>query len=409
MTIRDGQVLSAQCALVMLALSHVGCSDADTDGTDRNTLPSSHGATIHADAGLFTIFALNTPYVTVTLCDASSRCADIPYVLLDTGSTGLRVFSSGLELYGADLELPTVASGDGVLGSCELFTGNYLWGAVRYATVRIAELSTKFPIPIQVANDSAVPLDGGQSNCAPLGGDSKSDFVGALPALGILGVGPQVDDVVGYYFECTGASCKAATPAETTDEGTGGRLLNPLAHMPDGYNNGFHVAMPTVGPSGAKSAIGKLTLGIETTDENGLIEGAQVYAVDESRLIDVTVNGVAAKSLLDTGANAYYLSLPDVPLCKNKIYYCPESVTAVDVEFSSGNVRSGPMTISIANAEALLVPPYKNVVFENVGGWASPGNWNFFGMPFFYGRDIAFGFGGTSLNGQPYPNGFVAF
>ena len=50
----------------------------------------------------------NAPFVTVTVCDASNNCQAIDHVLLDTGSSGLRLMPGVLTL---NLPGQTTASG----------------------------------------------------------------------------------------------------------------------------------------------------------------------------------------------------------------------------------------------------------------------------------------------------------
>ena len=58
----------------------------------------------------------NTPYVSVTLCDASNNCQTIPDVMVDTGSAGLRLFANKVTL-----TLPGIPSGNGTLAACAQF------------------------------------------------------------------------------------------------------------------------------------------------------------------------------------------------------------------------------------------------------------------------------------------------
>ena len=80
---------------------------------------------------------VNIPYVSVTVCvPGSAVCQTIDHVLVDTGSTGLRLFASALD---PALFLPaqTDASGN-PLADCAVFASGYSWGAVRRANVRLA-------------------------------------------------------------------------------------------------------------------------------------------------------------------------------------------------------------------------------------------------------------------------------
>jgi len=66
----------------------------------------------------------NRPYVTVTVCDAQNNCQDVDHVLLDTGSTGLRIMPGVLRL-----SLPAQQNADGsVVAECMQYGAGYFWG-----------------------------------------------------------------------------------------------------------------------------------------------------------------------------------------------------------------------------------------------------------------------------------------
>jgi hypothetical protein len=98
----------------------------------------------------------NEPYVSVTICvPGTSNCTTIPHVLLDTGSSGLRLFNSALPTGFAAL-LPGNS-----LGECISYGDNSTqWGSVQTADVQLGQ-QTASSVPIHVINTAFG--DGGAS------------------------------------------------------------------------------------------------------------------------------------------------------------------------------------------------------------------------------------------------------
>ena len=95
-------------AFLTIAISACGggSSSSSSSGTPSNnpTVPQDYfSQSIGSNAISFSVQQVpggnvNTPYVSVQICQpGSSKCQTISNVLLDTGSTGLRIFSSNLD------------------------------------------------------------------------------------------------------------------------------------------------------------------------------------------------------------------------------------------------------------------------------------------------------------------------
>ncbi|MDA8029285.1 MAG: DUF3443 family protein, partial [Nitrospiraceae bacterium] len=135
--------------------------------------------------------AINTPTVTLTICvPSSSTCEDVPNILLDYGSTGLRL-SHTLSISG---ELPQEqASGQGLF-ECYQFVSGYNFGPV--VTAQITLGITPVIVPVQISN-SSLPAP---SSCTQGGTVSSAPFQPYYN--GILGVlFPQYDISSAYYYE----------------------------------------------------------------------------------------------------------------------------------------------------------------------------------------------------------------
>ena len=133
--------------------------------------------------------AVNTPVVTLTICvPNSSTCEDVPNILLDYGSTGLRL-SHTLAIAG---ELPQEQVNGQGLFECYLFVSGYNFGPV--VTAQITLGTSSVTVPVQISNSSL----SAPSSCSS--GIISAPFQPTYN--GILGVlFPQYDIGSAYYYE----------------------------------------------------------------------------------------------------------------------------------------------------------------------------------------------------------------
>lgn len=217
---------------------------------------------------------VDEPCVTVKIClPSSSTCQNVGGVLLDTGSYGLRIFSSALTF-----RLPNI-SGGSPLGECAFFGTDTSFGPVDSADVVLGG-EPAVTVPIQVIDAT---YSGQTSNNNPCGttvatSPSSSGFNG------ILGVGLFTYDCGSYcvnnasngaYFSCSGASCSGTTASLNQ------QVQNPVPLLPVD-NNGVVVSLPSIPPSGQATASGTLTLGIGTEDDNVPPSGIVIYEANSS-------------------------------------------------------------------------------------------------------------------------------
>ena len=187
---------------------------------------------------------VNLPYVNVTVCrPGTAVCATVDHVLVDTGSTGLRIFDDAI----AALALPPVSGASGnVVGECAQFVSGVLWGSVRTADVKIAG-ETAASISIQQVADATLTSIPG--SCASAGANIST--VAALGAKGILGIGLFKQDcgaacaalaIAGTYYECTATTCTSvAMPLAW-------QVANPVIAFGTN-NNGVVLVMPAAPPA----------------------------------------------------------------------------------------------------------------------------------------------------------------
>jgi len=124
--------------------------------------------------------SVNAAFVSVTVCvPGTSNCKTIDNVLVDTGSSGLRILSSEFSL-----PLPQQNASDGnPVYECFPFVSGYTWGPVQTADVEIAGEKAS-STTIEVIGTSITPPTGCLNFGLP-----PSNNVDSLRANGILGIG----------------------------------------------------------------------------------------------------------------------------------------------------------------------------------------------------------------------------
>jgi hypothetical protein len=394
---------AAVCAAVALSLT--GCGDGGGSPASMNSGPTistpppvNNVQPIVVDAGPAALLAndgnVDVAFTTVTVCvPGTATCQSIDHVLVDTGSTGLRLLSSVLTM-----NLPLAASTTGAqLGNCVQYADNsYQWGPVATADVKMAgEVASS--VPIQIAGAPNFPL-------APLScsaGGPAENTVATLGANGLLGVGLYRQDCglactaitgnPGVYYNCGPTGCTVASVALAA------QLQNPVWMFPQD-NNGLAIVLPAVGAAGAPTLSGSMIFGIGTQNNNAL-GAAKAMAANSVGNLTTTYNGTAySMSYIDSGSNGIYFldarttGLPD---CTGQFsgWYCPATTTSLTAINSgpspngSGLQNSENIAFSVANAITLFSFP--NTALPNLGG-SNAGAFDW-GLPFFFGRTVFIG------------------
>jgi hypothetical protein len=340
----------------------------------------------------------NKPCVSVTVCSpGTSTCQTINDILLDTGSSGLRIFKSLL----TGVSLTQVASGSGSLTECIQYAdGSADWGPVQTVDVILGgEAAVRVPIQIIDSTFGTVPKSCGTPDTTP----EASGYNG------ILGVGLFTEDCGsrcvniinnGYYYSCSGSTC-TATKAPIADQ-----VQNPVSHLPID-NNGVIVQLPSVSLGGTTSVNGILILGIGT-QSNNKPSGVTMYPADPTYGEFTTVfNGrTYSDSFIDSGSNALFFnksSVSALTICTSGIasgWFCPSSTQNLSATTTgSMGSPSGTVSFQIGNASSLLSSSYN--VFSELGAPDTSFDW---GLPFHLGRSVYVGIDGTtsSLGTGPY-------
>jgi len=401
---RIGILFAASICLLL----HFGCgassgvtstSDSSAGSAESSPTPVNNTQPVQVGPGP-TGTDVNQLLTSVTIClPGTTNCQTISNVLVDTGSSGLRLLASAVTL-----TLPRASDSSGnPLGNCAAFASEtYAWGPVATADVQLAgEIASSVPVQlIGVSGFPAVPAacdTGGAALTAAL-----------LGAEGILGIGVFRQDcgngcaaagaqLPGIYFNCPGSGCvAAAVPLQQ-------QIQNPVWLFPQD-NNGVVISLPALSASGGQSVSGSLTFGIGTQSNNAL-SGVQVYTTDTNGDFSVTFNGVNyAGSFVDSGSNGLFFrnaAALGIPLCSdNPSFYCPLSTFNTSAIATGASGASNTIVLSIANADQLFASG--NRAFNDLGGPAAAGF--DLGLPFFYGRPVYVAIQGqsTTAGAGPY-------
>ena len=383
-----------------------GSTPARTDAPASpglNTLPTPpavrNALSVSVDAGPpGTGYNVNRLYTDVTICKPGSttQCQTIDHVLVDTGSTGLRLLSSAMA---PDLNLSRVPGASGLpLLNCSQFVDNtFAWGPVATADIVLGG-ETAANVPIQIIADPAF----NRPAAACLGGGKAISTVADIGAKGILGLGLFTEDCGsrcaattnnGFYYTCSDATCVATTP---TTASILQQVKNPVPLFASD-NNGILIDLPAVSSGGIPSVTGSLIFGIGT-QTNNLFTSGSVLTTGHSGYFTTSVAGQTLNtSFIDSGSNGLYFDSATIPSCTgvNAGFYCPTSSTTLSATLVGTNAASVVVSFSIDNATALFAGG-TNAVLPTLSG--TIGNVNTFdwGLPFFYGRRVFFGIEGQA-------------
>lgn len=407
------RLLYLSLAAVLAAMT--GCSGGGNSTTagGGSVSKTSNVQSFTVNSGPAAAPPLNAPYVnggftSVTVCvpGSTTSCQTIGGILVDTGSSGLRILSSALTISPTQQKSANGAA----IAECVPFIDGFTWGPVQMVDMKIAGEQAK-SLPIQVINGSFSTIPNScSSNGAP------ENDLSSLGANGILGIGSFPQDCgggctesgaanPGLYYACsTGANANC----EVTTVSVSNQLQNPIVLFPTD-NNGVIIQLDSV--TGAQTSVsGSLIFGIGTQSNNAL-GSATVYAVDPG-LGNFTTkfNGItySDQAFLDTGSNAIYFLGPNttnIPICTDATFwYCPtttQNLTATNQAFGGG--ASGPVDFIVGNADTLTANENDAAVNGLAGPSDSTPTFMFafdWGLSFFYGRKVY-----TSIEGQNTPAG----
>ena len=376
----------------------IGCGGSSASHTNTVVTTGANVQPITVNAGPAGNYS-NGAFTSVTVCaPGTTTCQTIDGVLVDTGSSGLRLLSSALT--GVTLTQQKSVNGNPVV-ECLPFVSGYTWGPVQSGDVQMAgEKASSVPIQVISATDYTVP-----TACSNQG--TAEETLADLGANGILGVGLWAQDCgqacvttgttnPNLYFECPASGCVVV--AETLSQ----QVPNPVGLFASD-NNGVIIQLPAANSPEATLS-GSLVFGIGTQSNNAL-GSATKYANDTFGNFVTTYKGQTySSSFLDSGSNGIFFltaAIAAIPDCTDANYfYCPTSTLNLSaVNQGAGGVGSGTVNFSVANADSLFNNNPNDTVLGDLTGPNTLSGFDW-GLPFFYGRDVY-----TALEGKNTPLG----
>jgi hypothetical protein len=387
----------------LLLLAACGGSGGSKGG--GNNPPPVNNQMAVSTAGLAGGGYTNGLFASVTVCvPGTSNCQTVNHVLVDTGSYGLRLLGSQLNL---PLTQSKDANGDPV-DECQQFISSFNWGPVAVADVQLAgEQASNVPIQIMGGFSGQAP-PAVPAACSS-GGLTETDTQATLMANGVLGLGVFVHDcgtacapgatsIPAVYFGCPTSGCSAVLLPQQD------QVQNPVALFSQD-NNGLIVSLPQISSGGAASANGTVTFGVNTETDNAVSPSATLLEADSTGSFSTTYNSANyTGSILDSGSNANFFldaSATGLTDCTTATgFYCPTATQSQSAtNFSPVGSGSVIAQWSVANAENLFST--QNYAFNNVAG-PNPSAFDF-GLSFFFGRNIYFGINGAVVGNVQGP------
>ncbi len=396
---------------LLVTITATSTQDTSKSGTATVTVnpegpPLSNVQPILVDSGPApqSFSTVNEAFTTVTVClPGSSTCQTIDHVLVDTGSSGLRLLSSagGGQL---TLALPQAKDSSGnPLDECLAFLDGYIWGPVSTADIAVAgERASSVPVHVVIPS-SALPAPPAScvSQNPPMGNGNEGDSLMKFGANGILGVGLFQQDcgpactsqpAPDVYYDCPASGCNP-TPVTLAQQ-----VPNPVTKFATD-NNGVLIQLPAVPNGGSANVNGSLIFGIGTQSNNAL-GSAAVYAVPNSGnnpgdIITTFSGNSYPLSFLDSGSNGIFFldsATTGIPMCTVQTgWYCPttspDNLSATNQgEDANGNPVGSPGTVNFAIENADMLFNTSNTAFSTAGA-PNPGAFDW-GLGFYFGRNV---------------------
>lgn len=386
-----------------------GSGDSGNSGNASNIKPDRNNTVeIRVDNSMGSI---NMLYASIKVCAPGSQgagpCVTVDRMLVDTGSTGVRIAASALQSFNAQLFTQTGAvddvSGAAPIAECMPFASGFTWGPVKRADITIGS-RTASNIPIQVIGDGAFATP---PECMARGGADLSTAK-ALGANGILGISHSVYDakealttaVPGLYYYCPSQNSCFSTRMTHAKQ-----VVNPVTAL-DADDNGTVIRLPPVPAGGQRSVVGELILGVGTQPNNALPNNANFFPLNEYGDITTRYKGtVFNRSAIDSGTNGY--AFPDEAITTTSGWYTPAGPLNLTATMEPTAGSNPPLNVAFSIDNAFNLAAGGNAAYNNVGWYFAYNRMFLWGLPFFYGRSVYTVIGTNKVGTRTGP--FVAF
>ena len=413
----------AALAAALIVLQSCGGGAGSTSSPPPPPLPNgSNVAPLVVDAGP-TQQGINLPSVSVRICEpGTSNCQTVDHVLVDTGSSGLRILAAALTSTAVKLPAATTSAG-APLYECLAFADGYSWGSVRVADVQLAN-GQAAGLRVHLIGDPAIPT--APADCSedvstnPPSPMPSQNTIADVGANGILGIGVFLQDCGsvcgtianpdgrGFYYACPGGTCTNTTVAVPE------QVQNPVSAFA-ADNNGVTVVLPAITAEGQQTVNGSLVLGVDT-ESNNQLGSAVVISVDpQSGNFTVIFNGQSyvMGGAIDSGSNGNFFAdaaLPPGSSAQDPGWYCPATAVSLSAvnQGVGASTASSTVNFSVASIAALTNANPSFAAYDNIAGTLPQAFAGFdWGLPFFYGRRVSLAFEGRATAAGAGP--FVAY
>ena len=374
-----------------------GCSGSPSSSVPNPTpAPSPSPAVIPSNQVALIAHTPNSGFnrltVTVTVCvPGTTNCYDIPNIMVDTGSVGLRIQGFALP---ADFILPAkrYLPDGGQLAECELFGGGDAWGTVSLADVKIGGTKASNMAVHVIASDAVR-----QPSECPSGGSTSN---------GTLGIGIAETDCANaciqpaYYgkelgwhhrfFSCTATTCTGINgPVDTAYQ-----LQNPTSILDGGIYNGAILDLPAIPGDVAAEVTGTLTFGVNVNSASSM-STTTIVPLNSLGEMTTTFAGMTFNaSYFDSGTQTYSIGSTVFTPCNHlQSSFCVSPAQDFHASITGSN--------GVAYTAPFRVGSYPSTGISAVAadyGAATP---NFvWGAPFFFGKRVAVVRQGQSVSGM---------
>jgi Protein of unknown function (DUF3443) len=395
-------------------VSAMSCGSETSTGTGNVAPMIVDGFPCKAGGVEGAINAPQIPYVSVKVCapGSTTKCQVIDHIIVDTGSTGLRLaysaLNSSLRPGASGLPLVPGSSKTRTLTECETYVSSYAYGPIVKADVYIAGETAK-STQLQVFGDPKYPVP---AYCRQQGG-TETDTTQSFGGNGLIGVSFDLLDDYALYYNCNNSNPRICNP-ESAYPG----IPNTVSQFAS-ENNGVVLSLPAVGPTASTSpVIGTLTFGVSTQPNNTPSTGTLGLINDGGNDINngtfsAMVGGSWFTAYIDSGTDVVYFNDPKNP----SLTYCPTSgpwggwyCPSIEQNLTFALADSGTiqtkahLSYSVANASNVITPytiAYSNVAGPD-GSTITTNSSIGFGLSSFFGNRMYFLFTGKMALGSGF-------
>ncbi len=397
--------------LCLSTLTLFACSNGSSViYSDSSSQPTSavNVVPLSVDSG-YNGAAFNRPFITLTVCQpGTTTCQTIDHIIVDTGSTGLRINQSAL-----NLSLPSIEYNSLSLYQCMQYGGGYGFGPAVTANVKIGGESA-YNIPMQIFIDNEEEQSLVPTSCTS--GTSFADF-NAMGAHGIIGVNPYSNPdntytAGGVYtctsdLDCTEVSNPDAIPTKLN--------INPVAAFSQD-NNGLILSLPNISTPTNGPVVGTITFGLDTESNNTVSSTVTTVLGDPTATWPVgffrsTTENIETRAIFDSGTPTLDFYSATMAKCTESAwvaFYCPEpspQAWASTINNYSGGAQTA-ISNSIVNYELIYPTGQGPSIVPYIGEIANPlDDITIYGLPYFFGKSIYLGLKGDSESGVETPLG----